>query len=323
MKIGHLVKKLPLIIPLMLALTSCSTIGSMQHAPAQPAHPPVIQKHHAVKQHAQISKPHYQVTQMKKHKKQPVFTEPVEQTEAQPAPVMPKPVTTRTEPVKTVEETKAVVITPVAIEKTRHHVIEEFQVTPAVLIDTTSFEMSSPRSYKRIGHRRDVVANLDYLDKNTGQYHYIQVVRWDGRNVTESIINARAAKLEALAGLGVIENSYLDMNFGPTIMLLGGSAYLTNIRGLDYDLILIEGKTPPARDNDNYTMLQDNNSYLSLYAHIEASLQDSRQTSINGICSVNEAENNDGFAIYQLPAYMQTAHMPQEISELSITNLRS
>lgn len=313
MKTGRLITKLPFIIPLMLALTSCSTIGGMQQPPAAAQKPHAVQTHH-VTHH---NKPHHIVHHAKKAQVRHPVRETVDTSTAKP---VSKPVAKPVPVIKQKIKLPAANIAAVTPAAPVQHIYMTY--TPALIIETNSFENANPRSYKTVGHRRDVIRNLDYLDKNSGQYHYIQVVRWDGTNVTESVTNARIAKLEALIGLGMLDDSYLDTSFGPTIIMLGGSAYLTNVRGLDYDLILIDAKRPPEHGK-NYTRIQSRDDYLTLYAQLEASLKDNLDTAFSSICTVDEADNTSGPAIYQLPSYIHARETQPETSQLQIMNLQS
>jgi hypothetical protein len=313
----------------MLALTSCSTVGNMHPAPA-PAPKPYMMKHHVAKTHQQVSK-----QRVAKHKapsvhpisSKHVYKAPAKSPVSKPVvkqEIMPTRAQIHTAKPATVASSKpqapqVKVIAVTELKPATKHAPTPIYVAPALLIETKSFEMT-PRQYKKLGRRRDVIADLDYLDKHTGQYHYIQVVHWDGRHISESITNARLAKLEALIGLGMYENSYLDTPFGPTIILLGGSAYLTNIRGMDFDLILINAKSVPPRGK-KYSQINDESNYLSEHSYLKAALQNTLSPVINSICTVNEADNSDNI-VYQLPAYVYGTETLADASQLQIMNLQ-
>lgn len=251
--------KIPFIIPAMLALTSCSTTGSMQNMRNMPVSPSIqhMQQVH-VKHHVshKIQKPHHTVTHTKQAvtahkttmvtkpvsakpvvalqpvKKQLVQTKPIQTAPSQTKPVSVTPVHSATQHLA---QTKPAHIKPVTNKKL------PLPMGSSLLMSATSIDMH-PRIYKRIGNREEIIANLRNQDNVYGQYHTIQVVRWDGNSPNEAIINAKTAILETIIGLSLMENSIIKSNFGPLIVLLGGDAYIINLRGDPIEMILIKGQ---------------------------------------------------------------------------------
>ena len=147
-------------IPLMLALTSCSTIGNMHNTPPSVQHKPQV-----IKSHHQISKPHH-INRHVHHAQKPAQVI-LHKNKVSSANIVKMPV-------KAATVVKAASKSPI--------------VTSGWLLNDVSINIS-PRSYTNAGRRHDILANLDYMDSLLGQYHYIQVVRWNGVSINESIIN--------------------------------------------------------------------------------------------------------------------------------------
>ncbi len=64
----------------------------------------------------------------------------------------------------------------------------------------------------------------------------MQVARWDGNHIDQTYVNARTAALLSLIGLSMLENGYIETNFGPVIMVFGGNGFIANIPGHKFDV---------------------------------------------------------------------------------------
>jgi hypothetical protein len=289
--------KLPLILSLGLAMTSCSTTGHLQNMPASPtqsaphhqqivtqqpeAKPVTISKHDqpvqqqvhthktTIKTITKAKHPHKQAIK-NKAKSKPVTTKvkPAGNKE-KPAPVMPKQVAANQ--------------SPMTVDK-EHWVLYEQSI---------NFE---PRTYRHMGKQRDVIGNLEYLDRMNGNHHYIQIVRWDGANINQSYINARAAIQDAIIGLTFLNNSYIETNLGPAIMVLGGSAYIFEIPGHPIELILIPAKAGPPMPLEKSLLPRTKMKREPLQKYSEM-FDGTNQ----GICAYIQIDHDTAVAIYALP----------------------
>lgn len=314
--------KLPFIIPVMLALTSCSTTGSMQNMRNMPVSPSVQHTQQIHVKH-KIQQPHHTVTHTKQvvtsakamphknkvvsvkakpavvkpvvalqsAKKQAVQAKPVHPVQVMPVTVKPvqsiqtkvKPVAAK--PAQPVQPT--VQIQPAHIKPIANKMLP-LPMGPSLLMSATSVDLH-PRIYKRIGNREAIIANLRNQDNVYGQYHTIQVVRWDGSSPNESIINARTAILETIIGLSALENSIIKSNFGPLIVLLGGDAYIINLRGDPIEMVLIKGQpekpvAPIAKPKHKRTSLHHGLPYTQIRNVV---LKDFYITEKNGVIGVS------------------------------------
>ena len=243
----------------MLALTSCSTIGNMHNAPAATS----THKQQVIKHQRQVVKPHHpkkqvhKAPQIKHHIQQPVQ---VIQPKNKIAPVIPV--------------VKAAVVTTVA---------SQTPVASKIWILNTQSANMNHRIYKNTGRRREVSANLDQLDNLYGQNHYIQIIRWDGTNVSQAFVNTRTTKLALLLSPGLLDNGYIETGFGPIIMMLGGNGYIIEAPGHINELILIQAKAGPAARKMTMLETPDDQGLRAVmaYTHID----DAK----NAVCSIDEA----------------------------------
>jgi hypothetical protein len=195
--------RLSLLLPVMMAVTSCGTMGNMQNMPKG-------QGSHHTKQSAHVSKHHH-----KTHVKSSSTTKLVKLVK------IPQPVS---------YQQKSVLAHGVPITHA-NPVIGDMCILNVHGIDV------KPQAYEKI-NGRTVVNNIHRLDVMDGNYHYIQAARWDGTHVDQTYINARTAELMSLIGLAMLENGYLETNFGTTIMVLGGNGHIVTIPGHQIDLVI-------------------------------------------------------------------------------------
>lgn len=292
----------------MLALTSCSTTGSMQNMRNMPVSPNVTHTQQVHVKH-KIHKPHHTVT----HTKQAVSASVAMPHKKKIVSIKPKPVSVQ--PVVALQPAKKQMVQakPVQVQHTVQ--MQQTPVKPAkmkpvnmkplsykkapppigssIVMSAKSIDLH-PRVYKRIGKREEIIANLRNLDNVYGQYHTIQVIRWDGSTPNQTIINAKRAILETIIGLSLVENSIIKSNFGPLIVLLGGEAYIINLRGDPYEMILIKGqpaKSPaPVVSKPKHKRTSLHHGFP--YAHIRnVVLTDFYITETNGVIGVSTTKH--------------------------------
>lgn len=222
-----LIKKLPLLLPIMMALTSCSTMNTTQTVHAakhgqrvQTTKSSASLKHKYVKPVAH----HYQQSSLSPSSSS--SHQPQTQYHAKPVSgqgVMPieKPVVEQYKPVAPVNAQYV----PVTSNAIPNPVVVDIWLLNVHGLDLT------PRNYKKLDGA-SVVPNLRRKDLMTGEYHYVQVSRWDGQHIDHGYVNARMAAM-----LSLLENGYIETNFGTTLMIFGGSGYVVDVPGHKYHLM--------------------------------------------------------------------------------------
>jgi hypothetical protein len=250
--------KLPYLALAMMALTSCSSMNNMQSMPTSAGHGVHITKQHSyVKEQRRVAyvKPHADTSPMPVTIKQQAPSQIMKPVVVQPKPVVvqPKPVVVQPKPV--VVQPKPVVVQPKPV------VVQPKPVMPAVVsvaivypnpIDGDIYLLNvhgldfKPQNYQPM-NGRSVATNIQRLDAKGGKYHYIQASRWDGKHLDQTYVNARTAALMSVIGLGMLQNGHIDTDFGTTIMVLGGNAYIADISGHQVDIVLRRGGDRPAK----------------------------------------------------------------------------
>lgn len=239
--------KLSFLLPVMMALTSCSSLGTMQGmhtATGQGAHvKPHV--HHTVSHKAnskiQIKSPavssdkphaHAQVAQSTQIKKPSAHTNEVVRPKvmAQPNEVE---IVEYVPPVKqTLKPQKPMPSKPLS---------KPLMITSPIegqlfLLSVHGVDLQ-PHKYQKMDGR-SIVKNIKRLDAESGDYHFVQVARWDGTHVDQTLVNARTAALLSLIGLGLMENGYIETNFGTVIMVFAGNGYIADIPGHKFQVQL-------------------------------------------------------------------------------------
>lgn len=221
---------LPLVLPIMvLLLTSCSSMGSMQAV--TPQAPMVTAKHVkpiSVVKPVKSTKPvkHRQVVIKHKHKPSVIPNK---------SQVLVKPSTHTKTKIEQIE-----IVVPKKEQKQPTTVI--FYPNPVVgelwLLPVHGMDVQ-PHLYHRL-HKEHLLAHINRRNVIGGNYHYIQVVRWDGAHLDQAYVNANTAALLSILGLDMLENGYMQTNLGTTIMIFAGKGFIIDMPVNDYDM---PGKT--------------------------------------------------------------------------------
>lgn len=216
-----LVNKLPFLLPIMMALTSCSSMGNMQstHALKSPgsSKPAKHVVHHQYKHNK-----HKKVMVRKTHASH-VFTQvaaPKKDTKNIQEPVISSIYSTSK------ASTPGTLPNPV--------------IGDMYLINVHGIDLD-PHLYKKLPGA-STVTNLKVMDAMSGHYHYVHVARWDGSHLDEAYINANTAAMMSLIGLGMVENGYIQTKFGSIIMVLSGDGYTVDVPGHPVDIVTHGGK---------------------------------------------------------------------------------
>lgn len=215
--------KLALFLPMMMALASCSSMGgmqTMQHKAGQAmsAPKPHIAKHHPVITKKKTTKPTPQPVVE-------IVTEvPSKNTQIEQITIM--------EPIKV--QNKSLPITM------KNPVVGQLWLLPIHGVELQA------HSYRK-SNQRHVVENIGRMDKTSGNYHYIQVTRWDGIHMDKAYINARTAAMLSLLGVGALESGYIKTNFGSYILIFAGKGVLIDLPASQYELVPAKKIKKPAK----------------------------------------------------------------------------
>lgn len=229
--------KLAIFLPMMLALASCSSMGGMQTMQSKAGQGIPAPRVHTVK--------HHPVTTKKK------TTKPT--TQAQPV----IEIVTET-PSKNTQIEQITIIEPTKVQSKSLPVTMQNPVVGQLwLLPIHGIQLQA--HHYRKSNERHVVQNINRMDNTTGNYHYIQVTRWDGIHMDKAYINARTAAMLSLLGLGLLENGYIKTNFGSYILLFSGKGVLVDLPASQYDLVPAKKIKKPTRKHTERKVRIKNN----------------------------------------------------------------
>jgi len=231
--------KLPFLLPVMMALTSCSSMSNMQtmHAAVGQGvktvkHPAHLTKHHqGYAEQSTVHQPRHNQPAVRQtmHTQVPVHKQNVVQAVMQAAVVPERPMQ--------IAEAQPSMANVMPHQASVPHTLPNPVIGELCLLNVHGLDLNAI-SYKKLDAHA-ASKNIQRLDAMDGSYHFIQAARWDGVHVDQVYINARTAELMSMIGLGLLEDGYIESNFGATIMVFAGNGYLDVIPGHQFDLSII------------------------------------------------------------------------------------
>lgn len=241
--------KLALFLPMMMALASCSSMGGMQALQANQSQQVHKISHKKTSKH--YPQQHTKQTSVPKSKPAHVVEQkPVQQSKEQSVVIIKTKI-----PPKSTQIEQKVIITPAKVTPRSAHIMLSNPIVGQLwLLPVHGIDMKAHK-YKKANERL-VVKNLDRMDTTTGNYHFVQVSRWNGMHMDKAFVNARTASMLTLIGLGLLENGYIETNFGSYIIIFAGKGILIDLPASQYEMVSHKAKHSKPRKKHSFHQIK-------------------------------------------------------------------